>query len=415
MQSPTLFINIGKLIQLRDQLSQPLRGSEMSELPTLDNAWLLVDEGKIKDYGPMDDLPETNSPQTVDVQGNMMMPAWVDSHTHIVYAKSREEEFVMRIKGKSYEEIASSGGGILNSAIALQNCPEKELYRSALKRLKEVRSLGTGAIEIKSGYGLTTESEIKMLRVIRQLKNTFPEMPIKSTFLGAHAIPTAFKSRRKEFIKLITDEMIPRVGEEKLADYCDVFCERGFFTPEETDFILQAAEKYGMKAKVHANELAYSGGVQAGVRNNAISVDHLEFMGEDEINCMKNSSTIATLLPSTAFFLDLEYAEGRKLIDSGLPVALATDYNPGSTPSGRMPLVLSLACIKMKMTPEEVINAATINGAFAMEVDDQCGSISRGKLANLLILDAIPSIAFLPYAFGTDCIKEVYIAGKKVR
>lgn len=383
----------------------------MSELPTLDNAWLLIENGEISDYGSMDQLPDTKGVKERNLGGRMVMPAWVDSHTHIVYAQSREEEFVMRLKGRSYEEIAESGGGILNSAKKLRNTSEEELYLRAKKRLLEVRSLGTGAIEIKSGYGLDTDSELKMLRVIARLRSEYSEMPIKSTFLGAHAIPAEFKNRRSEFIDLITEEMIPLVADEGLADYCDVFCERGFFTVEESDRILKAAATHGMRAKVHANELALSGGVQVGVNNEAVSVDHLEFMGEEEIRALKNSETIATLLPSTAFFLNLEYAEGRKLIDEGLAVALASDYNPGSTPSGRMPFVLSLACIKMRMSPEEAINAATINGAFAMEVADRCGSISRGKLANLLVLKDVPSLSFLPYAFGTDWIDRVMIHG----
>ena len=411
MKQATLLTHIGKLIQIREGLQSPLRGRDMSELPTLDNAWLLIENGEISDYGSMDQLPDTKGVKERNLGGRMVMPAWVDSHTHIVYAQSREEEFVMRLKGRSYEEIAESGGGILNSAKKLRNTSEEELYLRAKKRLLEVRSLGTGAIEIKSGYGLDTDSELKMLRVIARLRSEYSEMPIKSTFLGAHAIPAEFKNRRSEFIDLITEEMIPRVADEGLADYCDVFCERGFFTVEESDRILKAAATHGMRAKVHANELALSGGVQVGVNNEAVSVDHLEFMGEEEIRALKNSETIATLLPSTAFFLNLEYAEGRKLIDEGLAVALASDYNPGSTPSGRMPFVLSLACIKMRMSPEEAINAATINGAFAMEVADRCGSISRGKLANLLVLKDVPSLSFLPYAFGTDWIDRVMIHG----
>lgn len=411
MKQAILLTHIGKLIQIREGLQSPLRGRDMAELPTLDNAWLLIENGEISDYGSMDQLPDTKGVKERNLGGRMVMPAWVDSHTHIVYAQSREEEFVMRLKGRSYEEIAESGGGILNSAKKLRNTSEEELYIRAKKRLLEVRSLGTGAIEIKSGYGLDTDSELKMLRVIARLRSEYSEMPIKSTFLGAHAIPAEFKNRRSEFIDLITEEMIPRVADEGLADYCDVFCERGFFTVEESDRILKAAATHGMRAKVHANELALSGGVQVGVNNEAVSVDHLEFMGEEEIRALKNSETIATLLPSTAFFLNLEYAEGRKLIDEGLAVALASDYNPGSTPSGRMPFVLSLACIKMRMSPEEAINAATINGAFAMEVADRCGSISRGKLANLLVLKDVPSLSFLPYAFGTDWIDRVMIHG----
>lgn len=410
-----VFTNISKLYQIREELNGPLKGSEMGELPFLENAWLLVDDGKIVDYGtlPLDRIE--SGAVVVDLGGKIVLPAFVDSHTHLVYAKSREEEFVMRLQGKSYEEIAESGGGILNSAKKLRETSEESLYESAERRLKEVRGLGTGAIEIKSGYGLDTESELKMLRVIKKLKNNFPDMPVKSTFLGAHAIPTEFKNRREDFIQLIIEEMLPLVASENLAEYCDVFCERGFFTVDETDRILKAAAKLGIKAKVHANELDYSGGVQVGVANNAISVDHLEFLGRDEIDALKSSSTIATLLPSTAFFLDIDYANARKLIAENVPVALASDYNPGSTPSGRMPFVLSLACIKMKMTPEEAINAATINGAFAMEVDDKAGSITRGKNASFMGLKKeVPSIAFLPYAFGTDWIDSVYLMGEKI-
>lgn len=383
----------------------------MGELPFLADAWLLVDEGKIVDYGTNPAV--YNGVEMVDLEGKMVLPAFVDSHTHIVYAKSREEEFVMRLQGKSYEEIAESGGGILNSATKLRETSEEALYESAERRLKEVRSLGTGGIEIKSGYGLDTESELKMLRVIKKLKSNYPDMPVRSTFLGAHAIPTDYKYRREDFIQLIIEEMLPLVASENLADYCDVFCERGFFTVDETDRILKAGIKLGLKAKVHANELDYSGGVQVGVANNAVSVDHLEFLGKEEINALKSSNTIATLLPSTAFFLDIDYANARNLIKENIPVALASDYNPGSTPSGRMPFVLSLACIKMKMTPEEAINAATINGAFAMEVADKVGSITKGKIASFMVLKKeVPSIAFLPYAFGTDWIDQVYLFGE---
>lgn len=411
MSNQQLFYNIGNLVQVRGKTDKPLRGKELQQLPTIKNAWMTVKDGKIEDYGTMDQLPENFTGKRTDVGGRMILPAWVDSHTHIVYAQSREEEFVMKILGKSYEEIAESGGGILNSALRLRECPEEDLYRSAKKRLDEVISLGTGAIEIKSGYGLDTDSELKMLRVINRLKNEHPEIPIKRTFLGAHAFPPEFRNDREGYIKQIIEEMLPAIEKEGLADYVDVFCEKGFFTEEESDRILKAGISHGLKAKVHANELALSGGVQVGVRNNAISVDHLECMGDEEISLLKNSSTIATLLPSTAFFLDIDYAPARKLIDSGLAVSLASDYNPGTTPSGRLPFVMSLACIKMKMTPEEAINAMTINSAFAMESQDLCGSISRGKLANFIVLKEVPSMDFLPYAFGTDWIEQVYLGG----
>ncbi|TVQ50021.1 MAG: imidazolonepropionase [Saprospirales bacterium] len=411
MTNQQLFYNIGRLVQVRENTNKPLRGKELNHLPAIDNAWMKVKDGKIEDYGPMYQLPENFTGKKWDLCGRMVLPAWVDSHTHIVYAQSREEEFVMKILGKSYEEIAESGGGILNSALRLRECPEEDLYASAKKRLDEVISLGTGAIEIKSGYGLDTASELKMLRVINRLKEEHPEIPIKRTFLGAHAIPPEFKSNREGYIKQIIEEMLPRIEEQGLADYVDVFCEKGFFTEDESDRILKAGLNHGLKTKVHANELALSGGVQVGVRNNAVSVDHLECMGDEEISLLKDSDTIATLLPSTAFFLDIDYAPARKLIDSGLAVSLASDYNPGTTPSGRLPFVLSLACIKMKMTPEEAINAMTINSAFAMESQHHCGSISRGKLANFIVLKEVPSIAFLPYAFGTDWIEKVYLGG----
>ncbi|TVR86012.1 MAG: imidazolonepropionase [Saprospirales bacterium] len=410
-----LFTNIGELLQVREKTTNPLAGEEMSEVPSIYNAWLLTEGDRISGYGKMDALPDVKDAENIDLSGRKVMPAWVDSHTHIVFAKSREEEFVMRLKGRSYEEIAASGGGILNSAKKLQKTSEDELYRSAEIRLKEVRALGTGAIEIKSGYGLTTESELKMLRVIKRLRENYPDMPIKSTFLGAHALPVEYKERREDFIRLIIDEMLPKVAEQGLAEYCDVFCERGFFTYDETDRILQAAANCDMKPKVHANELDYSGGVQVGVKNKAVSVDHLEFVGKEELEALNGSGTMPTLLPSTAFFLDIDYAPARKIIDYGLPVAVASDYNPGSTPSGRMPLVMSLACIKMKMTPAEALNAMTINGAFAMEIEDQCGSITKGKLANFIVLNKeVPSLDFLPYAFGTDWIDGVYVSGRKV-
>lgn len=413
MKNQKLFYNIGKLVQVRENIQNPLRGKDLNQLPMIKNSWLLVKGGKIEDYGIMDRLPELDEAEKIDLKGRIVLPSWVDSHTHIVYAKSREEEFVMRIKGKSYEEIAESGGGILNSALRLRECDEEELYSSAKGRLQEVISMGTAAIEIKSGYGLDTASELKMLRVINRLKDEHPKIPIKRTFLGAHAIPPEFKNNREGYINLIIEEMLPTIAKQKLADYVDVFCEKGFFTAEESDQILKAGISLGLKAKVHANELALSGGVQVGVKNNAVSVDHLECMGEEEISALQNSHTIATLLPSTAFFLDIDYAPARKLIDSGLAVSIASDYNPGTTPSGRIPFVISLACIKMKMTPEEAINAATINAAFAMESERECGSISRGKLANFMVLKNVSSIDFLPYAFGSDWIEKVYLGGEE--
>jgi imidazolonepropionase len=341
----------------------------------------------------------------------MVFPSWCDSHTHIVFAASREEEFVDRIKGLSYEEIAERGGGILNSARRMQDCSEETLYESAYERLQEVIGHGTGALEIKSGYGLSLESEIKMLRVIRRLKQNSP-IPIKATFLGAHAVPAAFKTKRADYIDLIIHQMLPQVAAEQLAEYCDVFCDRGFFTVEETDQILKAAWQYGLKPKIHANELDYSGGVQIGIANGAISVDHLEYTGPEEIAALATSNTLPTLLPSCAFFLGIPYAPARQMMDAGLPVVLATDYNPGSSPSGKMPFVVSLACIKMKMLPEEAIYAATLNGACALELADDYGSITVGKKANLFITRPMPSLAYLPYAFGETLVRRIILNGK---
>ena len=408
-----LIKNIKTLVQVRDA-SHPkmIKGDAMKDLPVIDDAFLLIKNDRIADYGTMDNCPDYSG-EIIDATGKMVFPTWCDSHTHLVFAGSREQEFVDRINGLTYEEITERGGGIHNSAMRLQRATEDELYESAMTRLHEVRGFGTGAIEIKSGYGLTTESELKMLRVAKRIKEN-TKMSVKTTFLGAHAIPLAYKTNRQAYIDLIINEMLPKVVEEGLADYCDVFCEKGFFTMEETDTIIKAAAKYGMKSKIHANELYLSGGVQVGVANQSISVDHLECMGDEEIEALKDTVTMPTILPSTAFFLGLEYAPARKMIDAGLPIALATDYNPGSTPSGRMSFVLSLACLKMKMTPEEAINAATLNSAYAMELSDEVGSITKGKLANIFISKPIPSIAFLPYAFGSDLVETVILRGEVV-
>ena len=408
-----LIKNIKTLVQVRDA-SHPkmIKGDAMKDLPVIDDAFLLIENDRIADYGTMDNCPDYSG-EIIDATGKMVFPTWCDSHTHLVFAGSREQEFVDRINGLTYEEITERGGGIHNSAMRLQRATEDELYESAMTRLHEVRGFGTGAIEIKSGYGLTTESELKMLRVAKRIKEN-TKMSVKTTFLGAHAIPLAYKTNRQAYIDLIIKEMLPKVVEEGLADYCDVFCEKGFFTMEETDTIIKAAAKYGMKSKIHANELYLSGGVQVGVANQSISVDHLECMGDEEIEALKDTVTMPTILPSTAFFLGLEYAPARKMIDAGLPIALATDYNPGSTPSGRMSFVLSLACLKMKMTPEEAINAATLNSAYAMELSDEVGSITKGKLANIFISKPIPSIAFLPYAFGSDLVETVILRGEVI-
>jgi imidazolonepropionase len=387
-------------------------GKQMDDFASLDNAYVLLEGDKIKSFGSNEVLPKADT--LIDAEGGMVIPSFVDSHTHIVFALSREEEFVMRIKGKSYEEIAEAGGGILNSARKLQNMSEDDLYANALNRLHEVIRFGTGAIEIKSGYGLTVADEIKMLRVIKRLKQVSP-IPIKASFLGAHAIPSEFKENREGYINLIINEMLPQVATEKLADYCDVFCDQGFFTVDETDRILTAAEKYNLKAKIHGNELGYTGGVQIAVKHHALSVDHLEYTGEAEIDCLANSQTMPVGLPNCSFFLGIPYAPGRKMIDAGLPFCLASDYNPGSSPNGRMSFVVSLACTQMKLTPEEAFNAATINGAAAIELSHSHGSITIGKQANLFITKPIPSLAFIPYSFGVDLIKTVIVNGEPIR
>jgi imidazolonepropionase len=408
--SSLLIRNIGTLVQVAEGPSALSIGALMAQLPTLDDAYLLVEGERIAAFGPMSQCPE-RAEKTIDAQGGMLFPGWCDSHTHIVFAATREEEFRDRILGMSYEEIAARGGGILNSARKLRACSEDDLYEAALGRLNEVIDYGTAAIEIKSGYGLSLDSEIKMLRVIRRLKAVSP-IPIKATFLGAHAVPTEYKSDRNAYIKLIINEMLPMVASEGLADYCDVFCDQGFFTPEETDRILEAGWKHGLKPKIHANELGYTGGVQAGVARGALSVDHLEYCGDAEIECLRQSDTLPVALPSCAFFLGIPYSPGRKMIDAGLPLVLASDYNPGSSPSGNMHFVVSLACIKMRLLPEEALNAATINGAFAMEQEAEVGSIAVGKLANLWISRPLSSLALLPYAFGSNLVERVIVRGQ---
>ncbi|MCS6917886.1 MAG: imidazolonepropionase [Chitinophagales bacterium] len=384
----------------------------MQQLPQLRDAWLAVCNGRIAAFGSMKEdadrlQPFATLPQR-DCTGRLLLPCWCDSHTHLVFADWRAEEFELKIKGYSYEQIAAQGGGILNSARKLNDTSEELLYERAWARLEEIINQGTGAVEIKSGYGLTVEGELKMLRVIRRLRESAP-IPIKATFLGAHALPAEYRQNREAYIRLITDVMLPRIADEQLADYCDVFCENGFFTPEETDCILQAGWRYGLKPKIHANQLARSGGVQAGVRNQALSVDHLEQMGEEEIQALQKSTTMATLLPAAAFFLRLPYPPVRQMLDAGLTIALATDYNPGSAPSGRMSFVLSLACIQMRMTPAEAINAATLNGACAMELEEEVGSITVGKRAHLILTQPIGSVSDIPYRFGNDIIEKVYI------
>jgi len=407
-----LITNIKGLVGVHPKETLVLRGSEMTNLPVLENAWLLLADGLIKDFGLMDNIPPSISHlKSVDAKGKFVFPSWCDSHTHIVFAAPREEEFVMKIAGKTYEDIAAAGGGILNSAHKLQQATEDELFESASIRLNDMIKQGTGALEIKSGYGLTVESELKMLRVIERLKQTFP-IPIKATFLAAHTYPAEYKNNHQGYIDLIIKEMLPAVAKEKLADYIDVFCEKGFFSVAETDEILSAAAKYGLKPKIHANQLSVSGGVQIGVKNNAISVDHLEETDDEVLKSLANTSTIATLLPSCSFYLNIPFANARGLLNTNAAVALATDYNPGSTPSGNMNFVASLACIKLKMLPEEAINASTLNGAAAMELSREIGSIAIGKKANLFITREMPSLAFLPYSFGQSQVETVILNGE---
>ncbi len=406
-----LLTNIKCLWGLRDQ-SLALRGVELAVLPCIENAYLRIEGEQVADFGPMQQLQhKERSGLTFDLSGQHVLPAWCDSHTHLVFAGSREQEFVDKIRGLTYAEIAQKGGGILHSAQNLQQTSSEILYEQAKQRLDGLKKLGTGAIEIKSGYGLTTEAEIKMLRVIQQLKKT-AGIPIKATFLGAHAFPAAFKEDREGYIRLLIEEMLPVIARENLADYIDVFCEQGFFTPSETTQLLDAGRRFGLKAKLHANQLHNSGGVQVGVQAGAVSVDHLEHIGEEEIHLLAQHSTVATLLPSAAFFLRLPYPPARQLIEAGAAVAIASDFNPGSSPSGNMPLLVALACIQMRMLPEEAINAATFNGACAMEVQQEVGSIAVGKKANLIITQAMHSLAYLPYSFGTNLIESVILNGQ---
>lgn len=410
-----LIQNISQLLQVEERSRLCIKGKDMQYLPSIENAYLWIENGYIADFGAMSNMPlqlAQIAQTTLDAKGKLVLPTWCDSHTHIVYAGSREAEFVQRIEGATYEQIAEAGGGILNSAKRLQNTTDQDLYDSAWLRLTEICRMGTGAVEIKSGYGLSVDAEMKMLRVIKQLKAASP-LTIKATFLGAHAIPAEYKSNRDAYIHLLINQMLPQIAQEGLADFIDVFCEKGFFTTEETAKILSAGAKYGLPAKIHANQLNYSGGVQVGVQHKALSVDHLECVGDEEIACLLASQTMPTLLPSAAFFLNLPYQPARRMIDAGLPIALATDYNPGSSPSGNMPFVLSLACTQMKMLPNEAINAATINSAYAMDVVQQLGSIARNKIANVQIINA-PSVAYIPYSFGSRLAEKVILNGKIV-
>lgn len=405
-----LIKNIKQLAQVRETGTCPIKGSSMAELPCIVNAWIKIKHGIIEDFGSMENCPE-DPKAVIDAEGKLVLPAWCDSHTHLVFADTREEEFVGRIKGLTYEEIAAAGGGILNSAKKLGATSEEDLYKSAWKRLDEIMHLGTGAVEIKSGYGLSVENELKMLRIIKRLKENHP-LTIKATFLGAHAIPAEHKQNREEYIRLIIEEMLPVIAEEKLADYIDVFCETNYYTTEETAQVLEAGQKYGLKPKIHVNQFTSIGGIQVGKENNAISVDHLEVMTDADKKDLAESNVIPTALPSCSFFLGIPYAPAREMIEAGLPLCLATDYNPGSTPSGNIPFVLSLACLKMKLLPEEAINAVTMNGACAMELQSELGSITKGKRANLIITKPINSVNNLPYSFGSNLIDQVIIDGQ---
>jgi len=409
----TLLINIKELLQVRETSVDKLSGSEMATLPTIKNAFLLIENDFIKDFGPMENCPPTENLNVLDANGKMVLPTWCDSHTHIVYAGNREQEFVDRINGLTYEEIANRGGGILSSAKKLHETSEDDIYEQSKIRLEEVMQLGTGAVEIKSGYGLSVEDELKMLRVIKKLKNNYP-IAIKATFLGAHAFPTEYKDNHKGYIDLIINEMIPAVANENLAEYIDAFCETGYFSVAETERIMQAGQQYGLVPKIHVNQFNAIGGIAAAVKCNALTVDHLEVMNPEDIEILKNSDTMPVALPSCSYFLSIPYTPARDMLNAGLPLALATDFNPGSTPSGNMNFVIATACIKMKMTPEEAINAATINGAYAMGLSKTHGSITVGKKANLIITKPITSFYQLPYAFGSNLIDRIILEGKAI-
>ena len=405
--------NIGCIVGIDESGRTRVAGKEMANMGMLENAWLLTDGERIDSYGTMDNLPPTEDCEIIDARGGWLFPSFCDSHTHIVYAGSREQEFLDKINGLTYEEIAKRGGGILNSADRLHDTSEDELYRQAMERIDEIVAMGTGLVEIKSGYGLTLEDELKILRVIRRIKDTAP-LDVRATFLGAHAVGRAYRGRQSEYVEHVCNDMIPAVAKEGLADFVDVFCDKGFFTVEETAKIIGTGARYGMRAKIHANELAVSGGVEVGVGHKALSVDHLESMGDEQIQALRGSDTMPTMLPGCAFFLGIGYPPARKMIDAGLAVALASDYNPGTAPSGNMRFVTSLASIKMKMTPAEALNAATLNSACAMGESKDFGSITRGKKANFYITKPLPSLAFLPYAHQTPVINTVVLKGKRV-
>lgn len=407
----TLITNIQELLQVRETSIAKVSGADMAILPTIKNAFLILKDDLIHDFGSMENLPEINADTIINATGKVILPSWCDSHTHIVYAGNREQEFVDRINGFSYEEIANRGGGILNSAKKLNETSEDEIYEQSKIRLEEVMHLGTGAVEIKSGYGLTIEGELKMLRVIKKLAENYP-ITIKATFLGAHAFPVHYKDNKAGYIEEIITKMLPEIAQNKLADYVDVFCESGYFSVEETEKIMQAGIEFGLKPKIHVNQFNSIGGIQAGIKFNALSVDHLEIMNPEDIKALKNTETMPVALPSCSYFLSIPYTPAREMIKAGLPLALATDFNPGSTPSGNMNFVVATACIKMKMTPEEAINAATINGAYAMGISETHGSITKGKKANLILTKPISSYYQIPYAFGSNLIENVFLNGE---
>jgi imidazolonepropionase len=408
-----LFKNIKELIQIRETPIDFLAGKQMNVLPTITNAFLLIKDGLISDFGLMESCPDIEI-KTIDATGKMILPSWCDSHTHIVFAGNRETEFVDRINGLSYKEIADNGGGILNSAKKLQETSEIDLYNQSKVRLEEVIQLGTGAVEIKSGYGLTQAAELKMLRVIKKLKENYP-IEIKATFLGAHAVPNAYKNNKSGYLQMLIDDILPAIEKENLADFIDIFCETGYFSIADTQQILDAGKKHGLIGKIHVNQFTAIGGIQVGIKNNVRSVDHLEEMRSEDIEALKNTKTMPVALPSCSYFLSIPYTPARKMIDAGLPLALATDYNPGSTPSGNMNFVVATACVKMRMTPEEAINAATINGAYAMNLQDKVGSITKGKLANLMLTKEINSYHFIPYSFGNHSIEKVFLKGEEIK
>ena len=407
----TLITNIQELLQVRETSISKVSGAEMAILPTIKDAFLLIKDNVIEDFGAMDNVPEIKADKVIDAKGRVVLPTWCDSHTHIVYAGNREKEFVDRINGFTYEEIANRGGGILNSAKKLNETTEEEIYEQSRIRLEEVMHLGTGAVEIKSGYGLTVQGELKMLRVIKKLAENYP-IKIKATFLGAHAFPLHYKDNKAGYIDEIITKMLPEIAQNKLADYVDVFCETGYFSVEETEKIMQAGIQFDLKPKIHVNQFNSIGGIQAGIKFKALSVDHLEIMAPEDIEALKNTETMPVALPSCSYFLSIPYTPAREMIKAGLPLALATDFNPGSTPSGNMNFVVATACIKMKMTPEEAINAATINGAYAMGISETHGSITKGKKANLILTKPISSYYQIPYAFGSNLIESVFIEGE---